>query len=58
VSPNISVRVVLVEQVIFTSIEDRAVGIVHEVGGWGEVILGTPRLVIVWLLGGCQCTEQ
>ena len=26
VSPNISVRVVLVEQVIFTSIEDRAVG--------------------------------
>src|SRR5689334_18117239 len=50
VPPHASVRVVLVEQVVFASIEDRTVGVVHEVGGWCEVILRTPRLVVIGLL--------
>jgi hypothetical protein len=57
VPPNIAVRVVLVEQMIFTSIEHRAIGIVHEMGRRSEVILRPQGLVIVGLLGRCKRAE-
>ena len=53
VSPHLALGVELIKEVVLTLVEDHPVGIVHEVLGRREVILGPPRLVIRILSGKC-----
>src|SRR6202158_1240732 len=52
VPPLRALRIVLVEKMVFALVVDETVGIVHEVRGGREMILGTPRLIISSLGGG------
>src|SRR6267142_6872292 len=58
VSPRISLRVVLVEEMVFALVINEPVGIVHEVLGRGEMKLWPPRFIVAALGERHACNEK
>src|SRR6202521_6128587 len=58
VSPHISLRVVLVEEMVFALVINEPVGIVHEILGRSEMKLGPPRFVIADVPERNACNEK